>query len=228
MRKSVTLVFVVFFLFVLSSCGGGGGGGDVPGDQDGGGIILDGEGTSSSPVDLGTIGQPITHAGSIGSFGYSYYKFRTDSVGGKYRFSMTNTSSELKLTVYSSSAWSDQVVSCDNIWSSGEDIVCLSSYPSDLAPNTDYYLKVSEWDFADDTYTLGISRVDSEGTTTNPALLVVGTTHKEASTRQAQAITSSWRRHQESTGYPPRLLQAWAAIGSAFRSLHRTSRPRTC
>lgn len=191
MRKSVMPAIVMLFLFVLSSCGGGGGSDVLPPPPGGDGTIGEGEGTTSNPVDLGTVGQPVSHAGSISSLGTSYYTFTTDAGGGKYRLSLKNTNSELMLRVYSNADWSGQVLSCDNIFTGG-DIVCVTSSPFDLAPNTDYFIEVSEWDLSADTYTLGISRVDSEGTTADPILLTVGTVHSGS----IDAVSSSYYQFQ--------------------------------
>ncbi len=172
--KRAALFFTpVLTTLLLASCGGGGGSSSTPippiPPSLGGG-----QGSATSPVNLGTVGPPATYAGSIGAAGQSYYKFTTDSNGGTFKISLTNTHSDLEWDLYSSMfSFGSELMYCSN-WGSG-DVTCLTD--SNLTPNTDYYLEVVEYGLTADTYTLTVSQIVSEGTPTSPVLLTVGTSH---------------------------------------------------
>ena len=141
LRSLVALVM----MSLLISCGGGGGGSQLAPPQSGGG-----EGSPGSPVNLGVANANLIHAGSIGSWGTSYYKFMAGSSSGTHTISLTSTHSDLSWDLYNSSySW---VASCDNIYAAGDET--CSTPP--LTPGSAYYLSVDEWDMVAGSFTLTV------------------------------------------------------------------------
>ncbi len=139
---------LIFSIALLASCGGGGGGGPAPVPSGGG------EGSIASPVNLGTVSSTVSHSGSIGAGGTSYYRF-TSGAADVYTISLTNTQSDLSWEIYSSSNFSSGLIRwCDNNTSAGPaNETCTVT----LSASTTYYLMVEEWDLVAGTYTLAVT-----------------------------------------------------------------------
>lgn len=140
----------MFSVVLLAACGGGGGGASPPPLPPLGG----GEGSIASPVNLGTASSTLSHSGSIGAIGTSYYRFTTGPAG-LYTISLTNTQSDLSWELFSGSNFASGLVQiCDNILVSGPaNETCTAT----LSASTTYYLTVDEWDSVAGTYTLTIT-----------------------------------------------------------------------
>jgi hypothetical protein len=140
----ISVMAVLFAMLTLISCGGGGGGAPIP-SQIGGG-----EGSASNPVDLGVANTTLTHAGSIGAWGSSYYKFTAGSSAGSHTISLTSTHSDLSWDLYNSSnVW---IASCDSIYTAGDE-TCTTPQ---LTAGSVYYLSVDEWDTVAGSFTLTV------------------------------------------------------------------------
>ena len=138
------MVLLAAFSLILSCGGGGGGGGTLP--QLGGG-----EGSAGNPVNLGVASTVLTHAGSIGSLGTSYYKFTVGSSSGSHTISLTSTHSDLSWDLYNSSnLW---IASCDSLYNTGDETCNTTT----LTAGSVYYLNVDEWDLVADSFTVTVS-----------------------------------------------------------------------
>lgn len=145
------LIMSLAVVSVLGSCGGGGGGGST-GPAGGAGA---GEGTTSNPVALGVVDTTVTHSGSVGVAGDSYYSFTTDACGGAYSISLTNTQSDLGWWLFSKSTYTitDLIDWCDSLYTAGTE----SCTTPTLTPNTTYFLDVAEYDGVAGTYALNVT-----------------------------------------------------------------------
>lgn len=96
------------------------------------------EGTPSNPVTL-TVG--VTHSGTVGRYGTSFYRFTT-TVEGSYTIALTATQSDLSWDLYGPSPDYDWIMECDDYWHAADEIAATP----DLLASTTYYLTVDEWD----------------------------------------------------------------------------------
>ncbi len=134
---------LIFTAALLASCGGGGGGSlPAPGD----------EGSAANPVNLGTATSTLTHPGSIGADGMSYYKFTTGSAG-VYTISLTSTASDLGWTLYNSAGTA--IGWCDDFVAPGP--ANESCITPTLSASALYYVYVKEWDSVAGTFTLTVA-----------------------------------------------------------------------
>ena len=137
------------------------------------------DGSATSPVEL-TVG--TAKSGSVAYADNSFYKFTTSSTGaGNYKLVVASlavtdswSSSRSVLTyLYSNSSYSSSYLI--------EFESCLASctmvfdYEHNLHANTTYYLKI--YGYGNATYSLTISKGGSEGSTSNPVELTLGTAH---------------------------------------------------
>ena len=144
LKKSGLLKWLVllFCVALLASCGGGGGGGSTPPAS---------EGSIGSPVNLGTVSTTVTHPGSVGALGTSFYQFTTGSTTGSYTISLTNTQSNLSWDLYSDSFTTPVGSTCNNSNTTGPN---NESCSVTLTAGVTYYLAVEERDTVAGTYTL--------------------------------------------------------------------------
>jgi len=137
------------------------------------------DGSATSPVEL-TVG--TAKSGSVAYADNSFYKFTTSSTGaGNYKLvvdslSVTDSwssSSSVIAYIYSNSSYSSSYML---EWDS-----CLASctmvfdYEDNLHASTTYYLKI--YGYGNATYSLTVSKGGSEGSTSNPVELTVGTAY---------------------------------------------------
>ena len=125
-RSCITVVAVLGLTLVLLATGC---------DQSGSGPTN--EGTPSNPVTL-TVG--VTHSGSVGRYGTSYYRFTTTD-GGVYTIALTETRSDLSWDLEGPGFW----MFCDNHDGYAADEICTTTEA--LLASTVYYLEVDEWDY---------------------------------------------------------------------------------
>ncbi len=108
---------------------------------------------------------------TVGSFDDSHYTFTT-TTAGTYVISLTNPTTDVSWDLYSNADFTGSIASCDNYWSTAAE-QCTATLQAGKA----YYLRVSEFSFSTGTFTLTISLITSEGSTTSPIDLTVGTPH---------------------------------------------------
>lgn len=114
-----------------------------------GGTTYQNEGSSSSPVLL-TVG--VTHPGTIGIFGTSYYTF-VAAGSGAHTVGLTNTKSDLSWDLYDSTyTWID---GCDDYVTPGPNDEIKQTVS--LNNGATYYLRVDEWDDVDGTFNLTVT-----------------------------------------------------------------------
>ncbi len=160
-RSCITVVAVVGLTLVLLATGC---------DQSGSG--LKSEGTPSNPVTL-TVG--VTHSGSVGRCGISFYRFTTTDES-EYTIALTNTQSDLSWDLYDSS-WS-HLMECDDHYHAADEIATTPVLPA----GTTYHLAVEEWDCVAGRFTLLVSTgvwagPRNEGSFSDPLVLTVGVIH---------------------------------------------------
>lgn len=159
----------VCLLFLLASCSGGGGSSSPPP------VIPDipslegGEGSISAPVTV-TVDTSRPNS-AVGAFDDSYYTFTTTSAG-TYIISLTNPTTDVSWYLYSNPDFTGSVASCDSYWSTAAE-QCTATLQAGKA----YYLRVAEFSLSTGSFTLTISLITSEGSTTSPIDLTVGTPH---------------------------------------------------
>ncbi len=181
MRIIKSLLLATMFI-ALTACGGGGSGSGgstagVPNPVNPGNPIIpvpsasDSEGSVQSPV-LVAIDSPRSSkvAGATGLTAPSYYKFTTGAAG-TYSIGLTNTNQWLSWDLYSDATFTTKIVTCDNYIGFGDAVGLV-----ELQAGT-YYLKVTNWFFSADAYTLTVSYINNEGTKGTPVDLTVGVAH---------------------------------------------------
>ena len=129
-RSCTTVVAVVGLTLVLLATGC---------DQSGSGSGPNNEGTPSNPVTL-TVG--VTHSGSVGSDGTSFYRFTT-TVEGSYTIALTDTRSDLSWDLYGPAPDYDWIMECDDHFHAADEIATTPL----LSASTTYHLTVDEWDY---------------------------------------------------------------------------------
>ena len=137
------------------------------------------DGSATSPVEL-TVG--TARSGSVARADYSFYKFTTSSTGaGNYKLvvgslSITDSwssSSSVLAYLYSDSSYSSSyLLEYDSCLAS---CTMVFDYEDNLHANTTYYLKI--YGYGNTTYSLTVSEGNSEGSTSNPVELTLGTAH---------------------------------------------------
>ena len=137
------------------------------------------DGSADSPVEL-TVG--TDKSGSVAYADNSYYKFTTLSAGaGNYKLvvgslSITDSwssSSSIIAYIYSDSSYSNSyILEYDSCLAS---CTMVFDYEDNLHANTTYYLKI--YGYGNATYNLTVSEGGSEGSTSNPVELTLGTAH---------------------------------------------------
>jgi len=163
-------IFYSLLIIILSvSCG-------APEESDDSGTS---DGSATSPVEL-TVG--TAKSGSVAYASHSFYKFTTSSTGaGNYKLVVASlavtdswsSSRSVLAYLYSNSGYSSSYLL---EWDS-----CLASctmvfdYEDNLHASTTYYLKI--YGYGNATYSLTVSEGDSEGSTSNPVELTLGTAH---------------------------------------------------
>ena len=179
--KTVKALIVVVSFIMLAACGGGGGPASSPNPLDPGNVLIpaipsaaDSEGSVSSPIVV-AIDSPRPNskvAAATGLTAPSYYTFTT-GLAGTYVVGLTNTRQYVSWDLYSDPFFSTQITDCDNNFLSGDEVGLVA-----LQAGTTYYLKVSNFvGFSADSYTLAVSRLQSEGTTVTPVDLTVAVSH---------------------------------------------------
>ena len=137
------------------------------------------DGSATSPVEL-TVG--TAKSGSVARADYSFYKFTTSSTGaGNYKLvvgslSITDSwssSNSVLAYLYSDSSYSSSyLLEYDSCLAS---CTMVFDYEDNLHANTTYYLKI--YGYGNATYSLTVSEGSSEGSTSNPVELTLGTAH---------------------------------------------------
>lgn len=140
------------------------------------------DGSATSPVEL-IVG--TAKSGSVAYADYSFYKFTTSSTGaGNYKLLVASlavtdswsSSRSVLAYLYSNSSYSSSYLLAYES--------CLASctmvfdYDDNLHANTTYYLQI--YGYGDATYSLTVSKGGSEGSTSNPVELTLGTAHSGA------------------------------------------------
>lgn len=145
------------------------------------------EGSTPNPVQL-TVGEGYAGsvAGSPLSYGYSYYRFTTDSSStSSYKIDLSGATGSLGISVFSDPLFSNEVKNC------------YGNYPctiSALFPNTSYYLKLTNWEYSSSTYTITVTLGTSEGAPNSPVTLTLG------QSRSSTVDTSSESYYAFTTG----------------------------
>ena len=137
------------------------------------------DGSASSPVEL-TVG--TAKSGSVAYADNSFYKFTTSSTGaGNYKLVVGSlsindswsSSSSLIAYIYSDSSFSNSyLLEYDSCLAS---CTMVFDYEDNLHADTTYYLKI--YGYGNATYSLTVSEGGSEGSTSNPEELTLGTAH---------------------------------------------------
>ena len=137
------------------------------------------DGSAASPVEL-TVG--TAKSGSVAYASNSFYKFTTSSTGaGNYKLvvgslSITDSwssSNSVLAYLYSDSGYSSSyLLEYDSCLAS---CTMVFDYEHNLHANTTYYLKI--YGYGNATYSLTVSKGSSEGSTSNPVELTLGTAH---------------------------------------------------
>ncbi|TVQ38552.1 MAG: hypothetical protein EA384_08955 [Spirochaetaceae bacterium] len=83
----------------------------------------------------------VTHSGTVGRYGASFYRFTT-AVEGRYTIALTAMQSDLNWDLYGPSPDYDWIMECDEHWHAADDIAATPV----LLASTTYHLKVLEWD----------------------------------------------------------------------------------
>lgn len=179
MKFIKSLVLATTFL-TLTACGGGGGGPSLPDPANPSGpfdpIIITtpstaSEGSAQAPVPL-TVGVPRPNSKVGSSFSPSYFTFTTGTEGG-YIVSLSNYTGDLSWDVYQDAAFTNSVGSCDNFW---DNLPANCSVSLNAAQT--YYLKISNVvSFAGNSFTVAVSEMANEGTSTQPITLPLATLH---------------------------------------------------
>ena len=137
------------------------------------------DGSAASPVEL-TVG--TAKSGSVAYASNSFYKFTTSSTGaGNYKLvvgslSITDSwssSNSVLAYLYSNSSYSSSyMLEYDSCLAS---CTMVFDYEDNLHASTTYYLKI--YGYGNATYSLTVSEGGSEGSTSNPVELTLGTAH---------------------------------------------------
>ena len=137
------------------------------------------DGSATSPVEL-TVG--TAKSGSVAYASNSFYKFTTSSTGaGNYKLvvgslSITDSwssSNSVLAYLYSNSGYSSSyLLEYDSCLAS---CTMVFDYEDNLHASTTYYLKI--YGYGNATYSLTVSKGGSEGSTSNPVELTVGTAY---------------------------------------------------
>ena len=164
------LMFLLFIIIFSASC-------SVELEESGSSGSNDGTATAPVTLDVGT-----TKSGSVAYADYSFYKFTTSSTGaGNYKLvvdslSITDSwssSNSVLAYLYSSSSYSDSyLLEYDSCLAS---CTMVFDYEDNLHADTTYYLKI--YGYGNATYSLTVSEGSSEGSTSNPVELTLGTAH---------------------------------------------------
>lgn len=103
-----------------------------------------------------------THTGAAIKYGYSYYSFTTGGTAMTFIIGLANMQTDLNWTLYSDSAFTNQVVYCNAHYDTTAEVCSTEdSYISPvLSANTTYYLKVSNYNNAASTYALTLTPLD--------------------------------------------------------------------
>ena len=137
------------------------------------------DGSATSPLEI-TVG--TAKSGSVAYADNSFYKFTTSSTGaGNYKLivgslSITDSwssSNSVIAYIYSDSSYSNSyLLEYDSCLAS---CTMVFDYEDNLHANTTYYLKI--YGYGNATYSLTVSEGSSEGSTSNPVELTLGTAH---------------------------------------------------
>ncbi|MBG56498.1 MAG: hypothetical protein CL935_05185 [Deltaproteobacteria bacterium] len=137
------------------------------------------DGSADSPVEL-TVG--TSKSGTVAYADNSFYKFTTSSTGaGNYKLvvdslSITDSwssSSSVIAYIYSDSSYSNSyMLEYDSCLAS---CTMVFGYEDNLHASTTYYLKI--YGYGNAAYSITVSEGGSEGSTTDPVELTIGTAH---------------------------------------------------
>ena len=137
------------------------------------------DGSATSPVEL-AVG--TAKSGSVAYNDNSFYKFTTSSTGaGNYKLVVASlavtdswsTSRSVTAYLYSNSSYSNSyLLEYDSCLAS---CTMVFDYEDNLHASTTYYLKI--YGYGNTTYSLTVSKGGSEGSTSNPVELTLGTAH---------------------------------------------------
>ena len=137
------------------------------------------DGSASSPVEL-TVG--TAKSGSVAYASNSFYKFTTSSTGaGNYKLVVASlaitdswsSSNSVLAYLYSNSSYSSSaLLEYDSCLAS---CTMVFDYEDNLHASTTYYLKI--YGYGNATYSLTVSKGSSEGSTSNPVELTLGTAY---------------------------------------------------
>lgn len=174
--KPMVLFFALLFLI---SCGSGGGGIPIPPlPSPGGGSSGTGEGSKITPVTLKPDGS--SHAGSVDSFGYSYYSFTT--TGGSYVISIGGLSVPkdiLSWIIYSDLDFTSPVSgeTCNDSYGSGTPGAIACAAPN--LPAGTYYLRVYNYGSQPTAYSIAVTPDTSGGYVNTPMQLALETAYDQ-------------------------------------------------
>ena len=137
------------------------------------------DGSATSPVEL-TVG--TAKSGSVAYASNSFYKFTTSSTGaGNYKLVVASlaitdswsSSNSVLAYLYSNSSYSSAaLLEYDSCLAS---CTMVFDYEDNLHASTTYYLKI--YGYGNATYSLTVTEGGSEGSTSNPVELTLGTAH---------------------------------------------------
>tara|TARA_B100001123_G_scaffold134576_1_gene156184 strand:- start:659 stop:1474 length:816 start_codon:yes stop_codon:yes gene_type:complete len=137
------------------------------------------DGSAASPVEL-TVG--TAKSGSVAYNDNSFYKFTTSSTGaGNYKLDVASlavtdswsSTRSVMAYIYSNSSYSTSyLLDYDSCLAS---CTMVFDYDDNLNPDTTYYLKI--YGYGDASYSLTVTKGNSEGSKDNPVELTVGTAH---------------------------------------------------
>ena len=137
------------------------------------------DGSATSPVEL-TVG--TAKSGSVAYASNSFYKFTTSSTGaGNYKLVVASlaitdswsSSNSVLAYLYSNSSYSSSaLLEYDSCLAS---CTMVFDYEDNLHASTTYYLKI--YGYGNATYSLTVTEGGSEGSTSNPVELTLGTAH---------------------------------------------------
>ena len=186
------------------------------------------DGSATSPVEL-AVG--TAKSGSVAYNDNSFYKFTTSSTGaGNYKLVVASLavtdswakSKSLTAYLYSNSSYSNSYqLEYDSCLAS---CTMVFDYEDNLHASTTYYLKI--YGYGNATYSLTVSKGGSEGSTSNPVELTVGTAYTSGTVagyvyggQSYYKFTTEAADNYTVTMTNSNSLYGWLYSGSDFTSL---------
>ena len=133
-RSCIAVVAVLGLALILLATGC-----DQSGSSSGSSSGPRNEGTPANPVTL-TVG--VTHSGTVGSYGTSFYRFTT-TIEGSYTIALTEMRSDLSWDLYGPAPDYVWMMECDDYYHAADEIATTPV----LLASTTYHLTVDEWDY---------------------------------------------------------------------------------